>query len=112
MPRMAGASCFSCSTPLPDRVATAFHAGAIGPVEGIDLFLVLRHGLLVLGLLVLAGPTASGHGADDCTDRGALARIAGNPADDCPARRAAQGTSGTFAPTHRRPGSLGRWRLR
>src|SRR5574340_1501409 len=112
MPRMAGASFFSCSTPLPDRVAAAFHAGAIGPIEGIDLFLVLSHGLLVLGLLVLAGATASGHGADDRADGGALARITGNPADDCPARSAAQGTSRTFATTHRRPRGLRRRGLR
>src|SRR5512139_1386605 len=112
MPPRAVASRFSCRSPLPDRVATAFHAGAVGPVEGVDLPLILGLGLLVLGLLVLPGAAPAGHGPDDRTDRGALAGIAGDRADRRTAECAPRGATRTFTPAHRRTRRLGRRGLR
>src|SRR5512139_1492185 len=112
IPPMARESCCPCATPLSDRVATTFHAGTIGPVEGVDFLLLLSLGLLVLGLLVLPSPAASGHGPDDRADGRTLARIARYPADDGATRRAAQRPARTFAPAHGRARRLRRRRLR
>ncbi|HEX5676115.1 MAG TPA: hypothetical protein VFX83_12070, partial [Azonexus sp.] len=97
---------------LFDRVATAFHAGAIGPIEGVDLLLMLSLRLLVLGFLVLASAMTSGHGSDDRTDGGALAGIAGNRANRHTAESAPRSTLDPLATARCRTGLLGRWCLR
>ena len=71
--------------PLLDRVAAAFHAGAVGTVIGLDQALLLRLRLLVLRRLLLAGPMTARHGANHCPGRGALAGVSRDRPDRRPA---------------------------
>src|SRR5688500_9311626 len=62
-------------SPLLDRVAAAFHAGAVGAVIGLYKILLLGLRVLILRRLALAGPSTTGHGANHCPGRGTLACV-------------------------------------
>src|SRR5262245_2139690 len=80
--------------PSLDGIAATLQARRERPVVGVDGLLLLRLGRLLLLRLLLAGPSAAGHGADDGAGRRACARVTGDRADDSAAggatRRAAQ----------------------
>src|SRR5688572_16948421 len=73
------------ASPLSHRIAAALHAGGKGLVVAAHVGLILRHRLVVgIGLLpaLLVAAHQSDSPADAGTDRGTLARIAGNGAAD------------------------------
>src|SRR5512135_1653943 len=60
---------------LLDRVAAAFHAGAVGAVEGVHRALLLLLRGLLLSALVLARARAAGHYADRGTGASTVATV-------------------------------------
>src|SRR5262249_38623080 len=95
--------------PLSDRVAATFHASAVGAVIGMQHSLLLGLRLLILGRLLLTGPTAPCHGAKKGPNPCAFARITGNHPDRGAARGPPGGPHQALAPTDC-GASLLRWR--
>src|SRR5689334_14582961 len=77
------------SSPLFDRVTTAFHARAKRTIESVDEVLLLRDGLLITCVPRLARLTAANHGPGNGANSRARACIARDRAD----RRASGSTA-------------------
>ena len=89
--------------PLLDGVAAAFQTGGRSAIIRLDQVLLLRLGVLILGRLLLAGATATSHGAHHRPGRGALARVPRHRSKRRPTRRPTCRPSRTLAATDRRP---------